>query len=218
MYLSHPIMHQHQADDSPRQQGPKTRHRLSQAATQSLVPVKSGSRAANVFVPALKLPGLNFIVAFLTTTPDRESCGKILATMGLLSALLLTFIVQMPATLNYDEAVAADARFGWNGTDWTVDSENAGYATWWRTPLMGSPVTQPPSAQFAQAICLSMFFDASTFISSIILYVFLQLADIEVSKITELMIMSNRSMIFAAELSAIDNFNFSTTTVNNITG
>ena len=147
------------------------------------IPIKHGSRAMSVLVSALKLPGLNLIDAFLTTTPDKASCGKILATMGLLSALLLTFIVQMPATIDYDEAVRADTRFGWNGSEWmsaTDDTENGGYFRWWLTPLLGTSVAQPPSTQFAQSICLSMFFDASALISSIILYIFLHLADIEV--------------------------------------
>jgi hypothetical protein len=85
-----------------------------------------------------------------------------------LSALVLSFIVQMPGTININESIQADARYGWNciGGSWfeTVD----GYGPWWQKQPFGEKIN-PPSAQFNMCISIAMMFNAASLVCAIVM-------------------------------------------------
>lgn len=78
----------------------------------------------------LLVPAVSFIAAFFVTTPSRVDAGRVLQNLGLVAALVLSFVAVLPTCVTYEEVTGADQRFCWNGTGWgDATGTAAGYCT-----------------------------------------------------------------------------------------
>eukprot|EP00195_Chlamydomonas_chlamydogama_P002363 CAMPEP_0202921000 /NCGR_PEP_ID=MMETSP1392-20130828/77158_1 /ASSEMBLY_ACC=CAM_ASM_000868 /TAXON_ID=225041 /ORGANISM="Chlamydomonas chlamydogama, Strain SAG 11-48b" /LENGTH=243 /DNA_ID=CAMNT_0049614533 /DNA_START=85 /DNA_END=816 /DNA_ORIENTATION=+ len=90
---------------------------------------------------------------------------KVLSTLALVSALVLTLVYALPTAVTYEELISADQRFSANPPD---PSTQAGYFLTYNLRF-----TEVPSRRLALYINLSGFFLTATLITVILQYMFL---------------------------------------------
>ncbi|KAG1672987.1 hypothetical protein FOA52_005917 [Chlamydomonas sp. UWO 241] len=94
------------------------------------------------------LPGGVFCLQVFAATLSIEACHEVLDLLGLLAALGLVMVIAVPTAFDYDELVAADARFGFVGS--AEPQAPTAYSIWWS-------VKYSPSAAMTLLLLTSTF-------------------------------------------------------------
>mmetsp|Transcript_59259 Transcript_59259/g.130046 ORF Transcript_59259/g.130046 Transcript_59259/m.130046 type:complete len:306 (-) Transcript_59259:258-1175(-) len=107
---------------------------------------------------------------FFLLVPDLDTCQKIYDVFGLLSALLLVVVYAIPGTVEYDELVAADVRFGYTDDHKINPPPPNAYSEWWQKLTF---YDTSPTFSFGAAIAIAGFCFSVVFLTVIFQYIYI---------------------------------------------